>query len=239
VTLFGLGLNGATQVYFGAAAATIVGNDLLGFTLTVIAPAGTAGTTVPVTVTMPSGTSNPVFYTYTGTLVPPPPTVTTLVPTSGPTSGATPFVITGANLTGGTVTFGGVPATILASAPNLIVGTVPPGAVGNVAVVVTTAGGAATVLGGYTYVSPPPPPPTVTVTVTPTTSIAAGGGAFTVSGTNLAGATVTFGGVGATVTSNTDTTITGTVPAGTVGTIVPVLVTTSGGTAFAGTLTYV
>jgi hypothetical protein len=239
VTIFGLGLNGSAQVHFGTASATIVGGDPLGFTLNVVAPAGTAGATVPVTVTVSGRTSNPVFYTYTGTTAPLPPTATAIVPATGPTSGGTPFVITGSSLAGGTVTFGGVPATVLASTPNLIVGLVPVGGAGNVPVVVTTAGGNATVPGGYTYVAPLPPPPVVTATVSPASGPAAGGETFTIVGTNLAGAAVTFGTVAATVTSNTGTVITGTIPAGTAGTALPVLVTTSGGVAQGGTYTYV
>ncbi|MBM9503650.1 IPT/TIG domain-containing protein [Actinacidiphila acididurans] len=234
VMLVGLGLGGATQVLFGTTPATISGGDPLGFTLTVVAPPGTG--TVLVTVVTPSGTSNPVPYTYSvGTGAP---TAASILPNQGPTTGGTPFVIVGTNLTGGTVTFGGNAATVLATTPLAIIGLVPPHAAGNVPVVVTTPSGTATVPGGFTYLAPPPPPPVVTGTVTPNTSVAAGGGTFTIVGTNLTGATVTFGATPATITTNTGTTITGTIPAGTAGTTVPVLVTTPGGTAFAGTLTY-
>ncbi|GAA1897535.1 IPT/TIG domain-containing protein [Streptantibioticus ferralitis] len=232
VTLVGLGLNGATQVLFGTSHATIVGGDFLGFTLQVIAPPGTGTGTVQVTVTTPSGTSNTVPYTYIGA---PPPTATSITPASGPTTGSTPFVISGTNLTGGTVTFGGTSATVLSISPTQIIGLTPAHATGNVPVVVTTAGGSVTVLGGFTYL---PAAPVVTVTVQPTTSLAAGGGTFTIVGTNLTGATVTFGTTTATITANTDTLITGTIPAGTASTTVNVTVTTPGGTASAGTLTY-
>lgn len=236
VMLVGLGLNGATQVLFGATPATIAGGDPLGFTLNVVAPPGTG--TVLVTVVTPSGTTNPVPYTYgtgTGTGVP---TAASILPNQGLTTGGTPFVIVGTNLSGGTVTFGATPATVLATTPLAIIGLVPPHAAGNVPVVVTTPGGTATVPGGYTYLAPPPPPPVVTGTVKPNTSPAGGGGTFTISGSNLAGATVTFGFATATIISNTGATITGTIPAGIAGTIVPVLVTTPSGTAFAGILTY-
>ncbi len=233
VNLIGRGLGNATQVLFGTTPATIIGGDPFCF-LAVIAPPGTG--TVPVTVTTPNGTSNPLPYTYIAPPPPPPaPTATGIVPASGPTTGGTAFVIFGTHLTGGTVTFGGVPATVVATLDTLIVGLTPPGAAGTVPVIVTTAGGTATVPGGFTYVAPP----TVTATVSPTTGAAAGGTTFTIVGTNLTGATVTFGGVSATITSNTGTTITGTTPAGTAGATVPVIVTTTGGSASAGTFTYV
>ncbi|MFE5587797.1 IPT/TIG domain-containing protein [Kitasatospora sp. NPDC056531] len=235
VTLTGLGLNAATQVHFGETLATIVAGDVLGFSLVVVAPPGKG--TVAVTVTTPNGTSNPVAYTYLVASPPPVPSPTTITPASGPTAGGTVFVITGAGLAGASVTFGGTPATVLASTANVIAGLTPAHAVGNVPVVVTTAGGSASVPGGFTYLLPPVP--VVTAAITPSVSIAAGGGVFTIVGTNLTGATVTFGSTAATVTANTGTVITGIIPAGTAGTTVNVTVTTPGGTASAGTMTYV
>ncbi|MEV7683923.1 IPT/TIG domain-containing protein [Streptomyces sp. NPDC088341] len=153
VQLFGLGLGGATSVLFGTTPATIVSQDVLGLTVTVVVPAHAAGV-VPVTVTTSSGTSNAVSYSYVGVAPPVPPTATSIVPVSGPAAGGTPFVITGTNLTGATVTFNGVPATVLGSDPAglVVFGLAPAGAAGNVPVVVTTASGAATVPGGYTYI---------------------------------------------------------------------------------------
>ncbi|MGW5346468.1 IPT/TIG domain-containing protein, partial [Streptomyces sp. NPDC004050] len=73
---------------------------------------------------------------------------------SGTIAGGTPFVITGANLTGASVTFGGTPATNVVVTANgtVLVGLTPAGAAGNVAVTVTTPSGSATVTGGFTYV---------------------------------------------------------------------------------------
>ncbi|MYZ34780.1 MULTISPECIES: IPT/TIG domain-containing protein [unclassified Streptomyces] len=154
VQLFGLGLGGATSVLFGGTPATIVSQDVLGLTVTVVVPAHAAGT-VPVTVTTSGGTSNPASYTYVSPTPPAPPTATSINPSSGPITGGVPFVIAGTNLTGGTVTFNGVPATVLGTDPTgiLLFGIVPAGAAaGNVPVVVTTANGAATVPGGFTYI---------------------------------------------------------------------------------------
>ncbi|EST18205.1 IPT/TIG domain-containing protein [Streptomyces niveus] len=154
IQLLGLGLTGATGVMFGTTPATIVSQDLLGLTVTVVVPAQAAGV-VPVTVTNSSGTSNSVSYTYLGTATPVPPTALSINPASGPVIGGTPFVITGTNLTGGTVTVNGVAATVLGVDPTgaLLIGIVPTGAAaGNVPVVVTTAYGSATVPSGYTYI---------------------------------------------------------------------------------------
>ncbi|MFF2143683.1 IPT/TIG domain-containing protein [Kitasatospora sp. NPDC058190] len=234
VTLTGLGLNAATQVLFGSAPATIVAGDVLGFSLVVVAPPGSG--TVAVTVTTPNGTSNPVAYTYLVVSPPPAPNPTAITPVSGPVTGGTVFVITGTGLAGASVTFGGTPATVLASTANVIAGLTPAHAAGNVPVVVTTAGGSASVPGGFTYLAPAPP--VVTAAITPSVSIPAGGGVFTIVGTNLTGATVTVGSTAATVTTNTGTVITGIIPAGTPSTTVNVTVTTPGGTVFAGTMTY-
>ncbi|MGW2255938.1 IPT/TIG domain-containing protein [Kitasatospora sp. NPDC001660] len=235
VTLTGLGLNAATQVLFGEVPATVVAGDVFGFTLVVVAPPGKG--TVGVTVTTPNGTSNPVAYTYVVALPPPVPNPTAITPVAGPTAGGTVFIITGTGLAGASVTFGGAAATVLVSTANVIAGLTPAHVAGNVPVVVTTAGGSASVPGGFTYVAPAPP--VVTAVVTPSISIAAGGGVFTIVGTNLTGATVTFGSTAATVTTNTGTVITGIIPAGTAGTTVNVTVTTPGGTVSAGTMTYV
>ncbi|MET8629848.1 IPT/TIG domain-containing protein [Kitasatospora sp. NPDC004669] len=234
VTLTGLGLNAATQVLFGETPATIVAGDVLGFSLVVVAPPGKG--TVAVTVTTPNGTSNPVAYTYVVVSPPPVPNPTAITPVSGPIAGGTVFVIVGTGLAGASVTFGGTPATVLASTANVIAGLTPAHAAGNVAVVVTTAGGSASVLGGFTYLAPAPP--VVTAAITPVVSIPAGGGAFTIGGTGLTGATVTFGSTVASLTTNTDTVITGVIPVGTPSTTVTVTVTTPGGSVSAGTMTY-
>ncbi|GAA2596633.1 IPT/TIG domain-containing protein [Streptomyces tubercidicus] len=235
VQLVGLGLGGATSVLFGGTSATVVGQDPLGLTVTVLAPAHAAGT-VQVTVTNAAGTSNPASYLY---LAPGVPVAAAITPNEGPTAGGQPFALVGSNLQGGTVTIGGNAATVLGTDPtgSALFGVAPAGppAGGNVPVVVTTAGGTATVPGGYTYL---PLPPTVTGTVTPSSGSA--GGAFTIVGTNLFGASVLFGAAPATgVTVNpTGTTVTGTVPAGTSGTTVQVTVQTAAGSVNAGSFTY-
>jgi len=155
VLLLGANLGGATSVTFGGTPATVVAQDPFGFLVTVIAPAHAPGN-VPVVVTTAAGASTPANYTYLG--LPPvtsPPVVVALAPVTGPTTGGTPFTIVGSNLTGGTVTFGGVPATgVNVIGGVVLTGVTPPGALGNAAVVVTTPAGTATVPGGFTYVGP-------------------------------------------------------------------------------------
>ncbi|MDF3294353.1 IPT/TIG domain-containing protein [Streptomyces silvisoli] len=236
VLILGSGLANASSVTFGGTPASILFQDPIGLLIIVTAPAHAPGT-VPVVVTTTSGTSAPAMYTYIGPPPPPPaPTATSILPATGPTTGGTPFVISGTNLTGATVTFGGAAATVVASTPTQISGLTPPNAAGNVPVVVTTPGGMATVPGGFTYLALPP---TVTATVSPNVGVAAGGTPFTIVGTNLTNATVTFGGNAATITTNTGTVITGTTPPGTATTTVNVVVTTPAGTASAGAFTYV
>jgi uncharacterized protein (DUF779 family) len=79
----------------------------------------------------------------------PPPTITSIAPTSGAFNGA-PFTITGANLTGSTVLIGGFPATGVIVGPTQITGTtpfLPAGTLWNVQV--TTSGGSAILANGF------------------------------------------------------------------------------------------
>ncbi len=219
VTITGTNLAGATQVLFGTNPATILTNTPTQITAT--APPGTGTTNV--TVTTPNGTSNPLPYTYTTT---PAPTITTLNPTSGPTSGGNTVTITGTNLASATqVLFGTNPATILTNTPTQITATAPPGT-GTTNVTVTTPNGTSNPL-PYTYTTTPAP--TIT-TLNPTSGPTSGGNTVTITGTNLASATqVLFGTNPATILTNTPTQITATAPAGPPS-VVNVTVTTPGGT---------
>ncbi|HVE47253.1 MAG TPA: IPT/TIG domain-containing protein [Acidimicrobiales bacterium] len=88
-------------------------------------------------------------------IAPPPPTVTTMSPTSGPTAGGTAVRIVGTNFTpAATVSFGSVAATPSAVSPTELTVATPPHAVGSVSVSVTTAGGTASVPGAFTYFAP-------------------------------------------------------------------------------------
>jgi hypothetical protein len=137
VTIGGTNLNGATAVSFGGVAATI--NSDSASSITATTPAHSSGT-VDVTVTTPGGTSATSAadkFTYFA-----PPTITSVSPTSGVTTGGTSVTITGTNLNGATaVSFGGVAATINADAANSITATSPAHSAGIVDVTVTTPGG--------------------------------------------------------------------------------------------------
>ena len=120
---------------------------------------------------------------------PPPPTVTSISPASGPTAGGTVVTINGANFTNATVKFGSAPATVMGNTGTQLTVTSPAGS-GTVDVIVTNAGGSSTPGAAdrftYTAPSPPPPPPPPPVSSPPAVS----GGALsaaTGNGATLAG----------------------------------------------------
>ena len=155
------------------------------------------------------------------------PTVTSVSPNSGSTSGGTSVTISGTNFAAGaTVTFGSAAATsVTVVNSTTITATTPAGSAGAVTVTVTNVGSlSGSLANGFTYIVKP----TVT-SVSPNSGVAAGGTSVTITGTNFAsGATVTFGSTAATnVTVVSSTTITATTPAGTAG-AVTVTVTVNG-----------
>ncbi|HPA50336.1 MAG TPA: IPT/TIG domain-containing protein [Thermoanaerobaculia bacterium] len=161
---------------------------------------------------------------------PPPPTVSTVLPSSGPTAGGTTVTITGTNL-GSTsaVTFGGTAATsFTVSSATQVTATTPAHAAGAVDVVVTTSGGSATSTGGFTFVAPAP----TIASVAPSSGSTLGGTTVTITGANLTGASAaTFGGAAATsLTVISAAQVRVTTPAHAAG-AVDVAVTTPGGTA--------
>lgn len=148
VTINGTGLSSATNVAFGAANAvpTVVSDSQI----TVATPAGAAGP-VGVTVTTAGGTNNGLSFTYVAD-----PTVTSLTPTSGPTTGGTAVTITGTALTSTTeVTFDGTPAPFTVISDTSVSAVTPPGTAGAVDVVVTNEAGSATATDGFTYLAGP------------------------------------------------------------------------------------
>ncbi|MGW9081509.1 IPT/TIG domain-containing protein [Streptomyces kronopolitis] len=131
VTITGFGFTGATLVRLGPNGTNfVIVTDTL---ITAKTPPGTG--TVQVTVTAPTGTSTQtVLFTYTSL-----PTLSSLNPTSGPTSGGNTATLSGANLSGATsVRFGAAPATILTNTANQITVTAPAGPPPSVNVTVTT-----------------------------------------------------------------------------------------------------
>lgn len=172
--------------------------------LTVNSPSHAAGV-VNVRVVSKSGAMSAKAKTDRYSYFRPLPTITALLPTSGPIAGGTVVTITGTHLTGATVvTFGGVPAasfsvvndaTITAVSP-AYTPLVPNTNTGIYVMVLTQAGLTdASFFGAYTYTVPSTSSGAPTVTaVSPNGGPDAGGTAVTITGTNFSGATeVDFG----------------------------------------------
>lgn len=156
------------------------------------------------------------------------PTVSSIAPTTGPTSGGTSVVITGTNFRGtSSVKFGSTEATYSIDSTTKITAVAPAGTGAQNVTVTTpgTTGGTNTGTNTFTYVGAP----TVT-NVNPSTGPPGGTTSVVITGTGFTGSpTVKFGNTNATsVTVNSPTQITATAPSGT-GTVF-VTVTTSGGT---------
>ena len=146
VTITGTSLDNATGVSFGGTDGTITADSATQITVT--SPGGSG--TVDVTVTTPAGTSGAVQFTY----VTPPPDVTSVDPSSGPTSGGTTVTITGTDLSDATaVSFGGAAAKILTDSATEITVVSPEGS-GTVDITVTTSAGTSPITAAdrFTYV---------------------------------------------------------------------------------------
>ena len=114
--------------------------------LTVTSPSGSG--TVNVSVTTPNGTgTKDSAFTYALT-----PTITSVSPSEGSTSGGTVVTIDGTNLASpSVVAFGGNAGTVTASSASSITVTTPPSSAGLADVLVTTFGGSVTETGAFTY----------------------------------------------------------------------------------------
>ncbi|WP_407567110.1 IPT/TIG domain-containing protein [Polymorphospora sp. A560] len=221
VTITGTNLADATAITFGPGN-TATDVSCTATSCTAVAPPGTG--TVQVRVTTAGGTSGSAQYTYNDS-----PVVTAVSPNAGPAAGGNTVTITGTNLAGATgITFGsGNNATDVSCTAILCTAVAPAGNAGDVHVQVTTPGGTSATSDAdrYTYVSAP----TVTA-VSPNTGPLAGGNTVTITGTDLAGATITFGsGNNATDVSCTATSCTAVAPTGNAGDV-HVQATTIGGT---------
>ncbi|MBN1321444.1 MAG: IPT/TIG domain-containing protein [Thermoleophilia bacterium] len=159
VVITGTLFNGATAVKFGGAnAKSFVVNSST--RITAVAPAGTRGATVDVTVTTPAGTSPTTGtandYTY-GI-----PTVTSITPNTGPHTGGTWVTIKGTDFTNGTVVnfgSGGYYGTnVTIDGFTTITCRTPAHAPGTVDVIVVNQVGASSAAGtanDFTYFGPP------------------------------------------------------------------------------------
>jgi serine/threonine protein kinase len=228
VTITGKNLSSATGVSFGGAGGKITADSSTRITAT--SPSGSG--TVNITVTTKGGTSatsNADKFTYSVAA----PIVLEISPSSGPAGGGTSVTITGTNLSNATgVSFGGSGGRITADSSTQITATSPSGS-GTVDITVTTAGGTSVTTNGdrFTYIAAP-----AITTLRPNSG--SQGTTVYIIGSNLSGVTsVSFGGVGATITSNPSSEeVVVTAPSGS-GTV-NVTVTTAGGTSNALQFTY-
>src|SRR3989442_11451378 len=141
----------------------------------------------------------------------PPPTVTSITPLNGPSSGGTLVTITGTFHTGATAAIGGVALSgVTVTGDTILTGTTgahAPGA-GNAVVVTNPDQLSGTCACTYTY--DPSPAPTVS-SISPANGPSAGGMAVTITGTDFpGGASATIGGVAVGGVTVTTTTISGT-----------------------------
>jgi YVTN family beta-propeller protein len=156
VTITGANFTGATAVHFGTTEAVSFSVDNDG-EITAVSPEEGAGP-VDITVTTTHGTSATSAadqYNYENG-----PVVTSISPSSGPTTGGTTVTIVGSNFTGATaVTFGSTAAEsfdVVADAE--ITAESPDGSAGTVDITVTTPDGTSVTSSAdqYTFVAPPP-----------------------------------------------------------------------------------
>jgi len=231
VTITGTNLAEATTVRFGSSNASSVeanSDD----SITAVAPIGTPGETVDVTVTTLGGTSptspaDRFRYLQTAPLI-----VKKLSPNTGALSGGTPVIISGSAFVGATaVDFGSASATsFTVTSQNTIKAVAPPGT-GTVDVTVTTPEGTSPTSSAdqFSYVASPP----TVVKVSPSEAREIGRTRIAIKGTNFIGATeVHFGSAPATrfEVNERGTAITAVDPAAVDKATVDVTVTTPEGT---------
>ena len=106
------------------------------------------GTTLAIGGGTPYTSGKALVYKYT----PPAPTISSVLPISG--SVGMRVTIRGTNLTGASVTFGGVAAAISSTTSDTIICSTPSGPSGSVDVIVTTSGGNVTSSNAFTYPLP-------------------------------------------------------------------------------------
>lgn len=162
----------------------------------------------------------------------PAPSLSTISPTFGSSSGGTSITLTGTNLSNAqSVTVGSSAASIISDTATTIVASTPSGTPGSIVnVTVTTAGGSSTLSNAFTYSE------ASITSMSPSNGSSSGGTTVVLVGSHLANASsVTFGSNLATILSNTDSEIQVTAPPGTPCQSVTVTVTTPDGPATAPT----
>ncbi|MFJ1651255.1 IPT/TIG domain-containing protein [Streptomyces sp. NPDC088337] len=221
VALTGTNLSGATAVLFDGIAATSF-TVLSATRIVAVTPAHAAGAAA-VTVTTPGGTSNPdtpsAYFYYA-----PVPSLTDIEPPAGPSAGGAAATLTGSGLLNATaVRFDTAAASFTVVSATQITVVTPAHAAGAAAVTVTTPGGTSNPL-SYVYLDPP-----ILISVIPGQGPTYAGAVVTLTGSNLTTTTgVEFGGVPASFTVLSPTSVTAVAPAGAAG-VVTVTVTTPAG----------
>ena len=199
VTISGTGFLSNPGVKFGGVSATNVSATATSITGT--APGHAAGK-VDVVVTNSDGQSATLTQAFTYSL--PAPTISSVSPNSGPTTGGTPVTIIGTSFqTGATVTFGALPATnvVVVSATSITANTPLGPATQQLAVDVSVTNPdstKATATGGFTYTVPA----LAVISITPNTALPAGA-------TGAAPTTVTIFGAGFTTALASSVTVGG------------------------------
>lgn len=230
ITIVGTGFDAGATVSLGGTPATSV-TVINATSISAVTSAHTAGT-VNVVVTNSDGQSATLADGFTYSTPAPAPTISSISPNSGSTSGGTNVTISGTGFSSGaSVTLGGAAATnVTVVSATSITARTPAHSSGAVNVVVTNSDGqSGTLTNGFTYTTPTNPAPTVS-SVSPNSGSTDGGTSVTVTGTGFSsGASVTFGGAGATgVTVVGSTSITATTPAHAAGEVNVVVTNTDG-----------
>jgi len=201
VFITGTGFSAATAVKFGTALSQSFSVNGPGTAIDAVAPAGTAGATVNVTVTNAAGTSAPnpsdQFEYIAG-----PPTITSITNDSGPTTGGTLVTIHGTDLTDvSAVAFGQQylfddSTEFLVNTATSITALSPPGDPGGVDITVISPAGRSATSGAdrFTYVAAPPVVETIVTDFFTTSGPGIGGTLVEIDGENFDGASaVRFG----------------------------------------------
>lgn len=150
VRITGTYLGSTSQVLIGG----VAGNSLVvesSTSVTVTTPSGSLGAKNVQVITPSGATTLTNGFTYVSALAP---TISALSTNTGLVAGGTAVTISGTNLdTTTSVTIGGNAATIVSNSSTQLSITTPPGSDGAKDVVVSTAGGSATSIGGFTYIT--------------------------------------------------------------------------------------
>ncbi|MET8942002.1 IPT/TIG domain-containing protein [Streptomyces sp. NPDC004542] len=220
VQITGSGLAGATAVKFGSTDAT--GFTVLdGSVIRAVVPPGTG--TVLVTVVTPNGTSNGLAFTYATTA----PTIASIAPSSGSSTGGNTVQIAGSGFAGATaVKFGSTDATGFTVVGDNVIRAVAPPGTGTVLVTVVTPHGTSNAV-AYTYAGSTTGG--TIASIVPSSGPSTGGNTVQIAGSGFTDATaVKFGSTDATgFTVVGDNVIRAVAPPGT-GTVLVTVVTPAG-----------